>query len=318
MPQILSPTNYRSYLTKIKLPAAGSHKGQNGKLLIIGGSELFHAASRWSLDVASRLVDMVFYSSAPINNQLILQAKSEFWDGIVIPRTEIEAYLQEADCVLIGPGMERLEITSTKPPYSKPTDREWETDTAKIVNYLLAKYPQKKWVIDAGALQMMDPHLLNQNMIITPHRRELKTVLKNFEVYSSSNVDSDQSKLDEIDIPKKLTRLSQKLGNALILLKGPVDNIATNQKLVAIKGGNAGLTKGGTGDVLAGLVAGLYTTSDRLSSAVVGSYINKLTGEKLYQTAGSFYNASELAAAIPQVLWDEIKQIGTDKKTAEK
>jgi len=95
------------YFQQIKLPAPNSHKGLNGKLLIIGGSELFHAASKWSLDIASKFVDMVFYSSVPENNELIREAKGEFWNGIVIERDNLTSYLEEADTILIGPGMER-------------------------------------------------------------------------------------------------------------------------------------------------------------------------------------------------------------------
>jgi NAD(P)H-hydrate epimerase len=74
-------------------------------LLIIGGSHLFHSASKWSLDIASKIVDMVFYSSVPSNNQLIQkwqkgeldyqlnqQAKANFWQGIVIDRHQIKNY----------------------------------------------------------------------------------------------------------------------------------------------------------------------------------------------------------------------------------
>ena len=50
-------------LKKLYRPAQDSHKGQNGKLLLIGGSKLFHAASLWPLTVASRVCDMVFYAS---------------------------------------------------------------------------------------------------------------------------------------------------------------------------------------------------------------------------------------------------------------
>ena len=51
-----------SVLKNLYKPASGSHKGDNGKVLIIAGSKLFHAASLWPLMVASRIVDMVFYS----------------------------------------------------------------------------------------------------------------------------------------------------------------------------------------------------------------------------------------------------------------
>ena len=135
----------QDFLSDIKIPESDSHKGQNGKLLIIGGSELFHAASKWSLDVAARFVDMVFYSSVPSNNELVKQAKNEFWDGIVVERENLFDYIDEADAVLIGPGMDR------------------SVQTKNLTNRLLADYPNKKFVIDAGAVQMVDPNLLNQN-----------------------------------------------------------------------------------------------------------------------------------------------------------
>src|SRR6185369_10921491 len=115
--------NIAPYIKQIVLPEKASRKGQNGKLLIIGGSELFHAASAWSLDVASRIVDMVFYSSIPENNELIREAKKNFWQGVIVPRGEIESYIDEANCVLIGPGMTRTE------------------ETASLTNTLLKKYP---------------------------------------------------------------------------------------------------------------------------------------------------------------------------------
>ena len=171
------------YFKKIKLPEPNSHKGQNGKLLIIGGSELFHAASKWSLDIASKFVDMVFYSSVPENNELIRQAKGEFWNGIVVKREDLEDYLQEADCILIGPGMERTsESGKWKVESEGLSADEWNYHTEKIVNYLLKKYPTKKWVIDAGALQMVEPELLNKNCIITPHAKELERLLQKHEV----------------------------------------------------------------------------------------------------------------------------------------
>ena len=51
------------YLLKtLYKPHSDSHKGENGKVMIIGGSKLFHAASLWPLEIASKIVDMVFYS----------------------------------------------------------------------------------------------------------------------------------------------------------------------------------------------------------------------------------------------------------------
>lgn len=268
----------------LNLAKKDSHKGQNGKLLIIGGSKLFHAASKWSLDVASKIVDMVFYSSVPSNNFLIKkwlrteldqhldqEAKENFWQGIVINRQQIEDYLNEADCVLLGPGMERTNYT------------------AKLSNKLLKKFPKKRWVIDAGALQMLDPNLLNQDCIITPHRQEM-------EILVQKNKDFD---------PKNYQ------ARPICLLKGPIDQIllsansasTAKTSVIEIKGGNAGMTKGGTGDVLAGLLAALYCKNDALTSTIIASYINKKAGDSLYENVGPYFNASDLVNKIPQVLW---------------
>jgi len=267
-------------LKKLHVPANGSHKGQNGKLLIIGGSELFHAASRWSLDVASCFVDMIFYSSVEANNELIKEAKGNFWNGIVIPRQEIESYIDEADCVLIGPGMTRSE------------------DTTEITERLVQKYAHKKWVIDAGALQMIQPSLLNQNMIVTPHPRELAMLLSKV-----LNQDVEELlKLTSSATNEQLHAWSTQLGGAMIVLKGELDKVVTTTDVYEIAGGNAGMTKGGTGDVLAGLIAALSCTNDLLTAAVVGSLTNKAAGEHLAETYGTFYNATMLITAIPAAL----------------
>ena len=88
-----------------------------------------------------------------------------------------------------------------------------------------------------------------------------------------------------------------------IVLKGPVDVIASpNGKIALNKTGNAGMTKGGTGDVLAGLIAGLYTTNDAYPSAAAGCYVNGEAGDALYKKVGTFYNAEDLTNKIPSIL----------------
>ena len=275
----------KPYFQQLKLPNSDSHKGQNGKLLIIGGSELFHAASKWSLDIASKFVDMVFYSSVPQNNELIKEAKGQFWNGIVVSRDEVENYIAEADCILIGPGMERT------------------AQTEQIVNHLLTKYSDKKWVLDAGALQMMEPKLLNSNCIATPHRQELVGLLAKFQD-KRYEIQTEPDFLINHESLKPLVDTG-----ATILLKGHIDYIYQHELIMPVEGGNAGMTKGGTGDVLAGLAAGLYCTNDALPAAVVASYVNKQAGDKLYAEVGPFFNASDLVAAISEVIWEDFSLI---------
>ncbi len=266
------------YLDKINLPSPVSHKGQNGKLLVIGGSQLFHASIFWAADVASRIVDMVHFSSPENeNNDLVrYQLKQGFWQGIVVDFGQVETYIREDDCVLIGPGMDRSD------------------QTAKIVNQLLGQFSTKKWVIDGGALQMVKPELLGPTMIITPHQRELQFVTAN--LLHKPVDDITQSQIESC-----LDKLINQ--GVTILTKGPTDHVYSGDQSLELTGGNAGMTKGGTGDVLAGLVAALYCKHDALTAAVVGSYVNKKAGEELWQKVGPYFNAQELVEAVPEVLW---------------
>lgn len=274
------PAHTQTFFEQLRVPAADSHKGQNGKLLIVGGSELFHAASRWSLDVASCFVDMIFYSSVPSNNDLIQAAKGQFWNGIVIRREDAAEYAKEADCILIGPGMTR------------------SPETTEVTQQLVSAFPDKKWVIDAGALQMIEPSLLNSRMVITPHPRELAMVL------SKVLAESEEALLQRLSevTDQELQGWCQKLSGVTMVLKGQVDKVCTADQIITIAGGDPGMTKGGTGDVLAGLIAALACTNDILTAAVVGSVVNKRAGEQLAETYGSFFNASMLITAIPATL----------------
>ncbi len=260
-----------SILKKLYIPAPESHKGQNGKVLLIGGSKLFHAASLWSLTVASRIVDMVFYASVPENNEIVSRAKEEFRNGIVVPRDKLESYIKEADAILIGPGLPR--------PEGK---QEGDDDTKTLTESLFKKYPEKKWVIDGGSLQVIDPEVLLElkvTPILTPHHGEFE------KLFGSQNIEEMARKY-----------------NSLILLKGQEDIVASPTDTVRIPGGNAGMTKGGTGDVLAGLVAALYTKNEAFLSAASASYINKKAGESLEKNVGLYFNASDLADEIPKVM----------------
>ncbi|MDO8621081.1 MAG: NAD(P)H-hydrate dehydratase [Candidatus Levybacteria bacterium] len=271
---------------KLYNPPKNSHKGQNGKLLIIGGSELFHSASLWALKVASRIVDMVFYSSIPQNNEIVLRAKEEFRDGIVVPRGKIEDYINEADCILIGPGLPR-----------KVGQEVGDDDTKELTEKLIKKYQGKKWVIDGGSLQVLSPEILMllREPILTPHIKEfelLKLKIKNEKLKMT---------IQNLKLEKQV-KLFAKEFKCVILLKGQIDIICSSKKCIKVPGGNAGMTKGGTGDVLAGLVASLYCKNDAFLAACAGSYINKKAGESLFKKVGYFFNASDLADAIPQVM----------------
>lgn len=82
MEKIVGPGEVKT----LRKPEGGSHKGMNGKVLIIGGSALFHGASIWALKAVTRIADMVFYASVPENLEIAKKMKSELLDYIAIPR----------------------------------------------------------------------------------------------------------------------------------------------------------------------------------------------------------------------------------------
>lgn len=246
-------------------PSPKSHKGQNGKLIIIGGSRLFHGASLWALKISSRIVDLVFYSSIPENLKLAQKLKSQVYDFIAVPREEINDYIKESDAVLIGPGLMR------------------EQETKTLTEKLIKKFPDKRWVIDAGSLQMMDKKYIPKNSILLPHAKEFE---KLFGLKAT---------------PENAAKMAKK-HSCIIFLKGPTDFICSPSECKINTTGNEGMTKGGTGDVLAGLVAAFACKNDSFLAACAGAFVNGLAGDRLKKRVGVYYNASDLANEIPATL----------------
>jgi NAD(P)H-hydrate epimerase len=135
---------------------------------------------------------------------------------------------------------------------------------------------------------MINPNLLHEQHIITPHHQEIALLARKDQRFTETNYQA----------------------NCHCLLKGPSDKLFApqNPKLIEIVGGNPGMTKGGTGDVLAGLVAALYCKNSALDSMVIASYINKKAGDTLYQQQGNYFNSSDLVEQIPITLWQKITE----------
>ncbi len=291
----------REYFQQFVLPKENSHKGENGRVLIIGGSSLFHAASIWAAEVASYFVDIVHYSSTQENNQVFLSLKKKFKNGIVVPQKDVLNYVREDDVILLGPGMVR-----GNPPQDLINDFEKiltlknEADfTYHLTHYLLTTSSNKKFVVDAGALQMMKKEWLKENsnqIIITPHQKEF------FQLF---NIELGNK---EINKKAEIVQQIAKDYHITILLKAIDDIISDGEKTLIIKGGNQGLTKGGTGDVLAGLTTALFSRNSSFNAAVFASVIIKNTADQLYQSYGYWYNVNKIIDQIPKTITSFINQ----------
>ena len=239
------------------LPKRGSHKGQNGVVLIIGGSKTYHGAPVLAARAAVRFCDLVYFASTKENNALVQKMKLATANVICVPKSKFSFALKHATCVLVGNGMD--------------ADAKTKAMAAKILK------SGKRCVIDAAALRVLPVKLLHKNVILTPHAREFEAA---FGVKASG---------------ENAGRMAEKYGCA-ILLKGEKDVVASGCRLVRVKGGNAGMTKGGTGDVLAGLCAALFSRcDDPLRVAYTASRLNKRAGELLYKHYHYNFSSEDLA-----------------------
>lgn len=267
-------------LSKLYRPARDSAGEDNGQVTIIGGSDLFHGAPLLSLKVASRIVDMVFFASPERSvGGIAERIKSKLLSFIWVPWEEADHYVEKSDAVLIGPGF--LRFRSEKTPHG---ERHHLCDeacqiTRKITQDFLTKFPHKKWVIDAGSLQTMSPNWIPRNAVLTPNKKEFEILFGDLSPQAAA-----------------------KKYNCTIVLKGPATLVCSPQKSVEISNGNPGLTKGGTGDVQAGLAVALLAKNESFLAACASSYLTKKAGDDLYRKVGTNFNADDLAEKIPLVI----------------
>jgi len=249
--------------------------------------------------MASHIVDMVHVASTKENNEIIRAIKIAWQSGMVVPQKDIPLYAQEDDVILIGNGMMRWD--KEKPPTGTIGEKTWDSIlrtrdegvfTYETVRYLMTHFPEKKFVFDAGALQMMEKEwltALHVRPVLTPHQKEFMTLF---------GIDVRMMDLDEkVRVVVEMARQY----NCIILLKA-IDDIATDGiKTIVVRGGNAGLTKGGTGDVLAGLVAALSVHSDALVATAMASYLLKRTADRLFEMKGYWYSVRDIITTLPEL-----------------
>lgn len=267
-------------LRKLYKPDNDSSGEDNGQITIIGGSHLFHGSPLFGVKIASRIVDMVFFASPEKSVGMVAeQMKSKLFSFIWIPFEDTDKYIEKSDAVLIGPGFMRFNGERT--PHS---DRYHVCDetcqiTRSITEKFLKRFPKKKWVIDAGSLQTIDPDWIPENSIITPNKKEFRLLF---------------GEMSPAEAAKKY--------HCVIVTKGPTSFVHTENETIEVRGGNAGMTKGGTGDVMAGLTVALLAKNDPVLAAASAAYVTKAAGDEIYKKVGVNYNADDLADKIPEVL----------------
>ncbi|MFH1396867.1 MAG: NAD(P)H-hydrate dehydratase [archaeon] len=277
-----------------------SHKGENGYVLIVGGSEDYVTAPALAGLAALRAGCDSVTIAAPEKvawalNQLSLDLithKVKSGTLNIKNAKELAKFGDRYDAVLIGNGLTR--------------------SSDKFCQTFIRKFQGLK-VIDADALKSASFKDF-KNSIITPHEKELEIMLIN------SGKDFLLPKLRESNAKEKADILQGNLryflqNNNVLLVKGATDIIISKNKVAFNRTGNQGMTKAGTGDVLAGLVLGfLGKTKDMFKSAVAGAYINGYFGDLLLKKKkGYSFIASDILEDLKE-LEKRVNALG--KKTA--
>ena len=280
--------NYGDFL-RLKNRNSSSHKGNNGSVLIVGGSKDYHGAPAISGKAAFGAgVDLV-YIATPESAAIPVKSASEdlivkSLDGDYLSLNHLDEILELADkvdAVLIGPG-------------SGIND-----DTSKLFNVLVTKI-KKPIVLDADGLKQVDISLIKNkdNIVLTPHLAE-------FNQFFNSKLKLDLDSYDFKMVDENITefQLITKNINGTVIVKGKNDLILSGSKFRINRSGNAGMTVGGTGDALAGIVVSLLSQDlSSFDSACLGVFINGLAGDKAYEMNGNGFSASDLVSYIGNVI----------------
>ncbi len=248
------------------------HKGNHGRVLIVGGGEytgapaltalaaLHAGADIVTLVVPERIYDIVAGFSP---NLIVRKVRGE--EIALKHLEEIVELARRHHVVVLGMGVGKNEEF-----------REFVYELLKYVN---------KAVLDADGLVAEIPE--NVECILTPHAGEFKRIF-------GSDACVENAK-----------KVAKRLG-AVILLKGKEDIVTDGERVRINRSGNAGMTVGGTGDVLAGVVGAFFALNDAFWSACASAFINGRAGELCYEELGYNYTATDLIRKIPSAIKDAL------------
>jgi ADP-dependent NAD(P)H-hydrate dehydratase len=268
-----------------------SRKGDNGIVLVVGGNRIYHGAPILASIAALRSGTDLVYTAIPSINADATRSFSP--NLIVLPLVDekltmgsasrlIKTLPKKVDSATIGMGMSIAKKEAL----------------INMIEKLLGN--GTKLVLDASALiPEILPKIKDTNCIITPHGGEYMRIFKT-ELKNHSNNENEQI----ADVLKN----SNKYG-ITIILKGWKNIISNGEQTAVIERSTPAMTVGGTGDVLAGLVAGFFSKMNSFEAACTSVYFNGLAGKMAYQKVGLHMVASDLLDNLPQVIkkFDQIE-----------
>ncbi|MBI4181824.1 MAG: NAD(P)H-hydrate dehydratase [Candidatus Aenigmarchaeota archaeon] len=260
---------------------AWSHKGDYGRLLVIGGSRLYSGAPALAALAALRAGAGVVKVLAPRRAADIIASfapdliafpvRGDFLNSWHLP--DAFRLLEEADAAVLGGGVEQ------------------RRETAMFAEKFLEKN-RKPVVVDADAIQVVGNRkdLAHEKMVITPHAQEF------FQLTGVQPTDLVKERMGMVE------RFAKELG-CTILLKGAVDVISDGKHTLANETGTPFLAKGGTGDVLAGVCGALLARgASPFEAGCAAAWMNGTAGQMAAKGRGEGLLASDLLPYLAQAI----------------
>jgi NAD(P)H-hydrate epimerase len=202
----------------------------------------------------------------------------------------LKTHIETANAIVLGPGLGL-----------HPETREAVKAVIEAI-----ESAGKPLLLDADGLKTFAEFKkkLNVPLVLTPHAGE-------YAILTGKKPPEDlKEKVSEVQ------KTAAELG-AVILLKGPVDIISDEKRFKLNFTGNPGMTVGGTGDVLSGIVgAFLAQQIDPFEAAVAGAFVNGAAGDFVQEEIGYHMVSTDLIRRIPQVLNDPMSHIKVRKANA--
>jgi NAD(P)H-hydrate epimerase len=271
------------------------HKGDFGRLLVIGGSEIYSGAPTLVSLAAMRTgVDLV-YLAVPEKNAYEISSMSP--DLITVKlkgknlnptnMATLKPFLGMVDAVVMGPG---IGLAPETQDFVKACVEEVEK-------------AGKPLLLDADGLKAFAKFKrpLKTPLVLTPHAGE-------YTILTGETLPENQQ--ERVAMAQKTAK---KLG-ATILVKGKVDIICSSECSKLNFTGNPGMTVGGTGDVLSGIVGGLIAQHvDPFEAAVAGAFVNGAAGDFVADEIGYHMVATDIIDWIPHMLENPMSHLKVRK-----
>ena len=261
-------------LYRYPIPSKNSHKGRNGRLLVIGGGPYYGAPAMAAMAAMRTGADIVtvatpessYHEVASVSPALIVR-KLKGYALLPAHIADLLELSEDFDAVLIGPGLGR------------------DPETSEAVRMFVSSC-KKPTVIDADGLNAlgMDFTTSNPDTVLTPHAGEYKRI-------GGTSAD-----------PEGVMKTAARIG-CTIVLKGKDDIVSDGRSVKINSTGCAGMTVGGTGDVLAGIIGGLLSKGlGAYGSGFLGAYLSGMAGESAFDKLSYGMIATDVIDRIPKVL----------------